>query len=142
MSPYLALEEEEDSGLDEVCVGALSSSPLGGALLLWLPLAEESEGEANTKSVGPILSNKYTHVFLNGSKRSVRKINSHYEYNYRVVAVARSLFQQRQLVEEHNLAPASDFSGPNCKGRQKRGFIVQLKHPIRSSCPNLLLPLS
>lgn len=39
---YLTLQEEEDSGLNEVCVRALSASPLGGAFLLWFPLAEQS----------------------------------------------------------------------------------------------------
>lgn len=39
---YLALQEEEDSGLDEVGVGALSASPLGGTFLLWFSLAEQS----------------------------------------------------------------------------------------------------
>lgn len=39
---YLTLQEEEDSGLDEVGVGALSPSPLGGTFLLWFSLAEQS----------------------------------------------------------------------------------------------------
>lgn len=39
---YLTLQEEEDSGLNEVGVGTLSASPLGGTFLLWFPLAEQS----------------------------------------------------------------------------------------------------
>lgn len=39
---YLTLQEKEDSGLDEVGVGALSASPFGGTFLLWFPLAEQS----------------------------------------------------------------------------------------------------
>lgn len=39
---YLALQEEENSSFDEVGVGALSSSPLGGALLFRLPRTEQS----------------------------------------------------------------------------------------------------
>lgn len=39
---YLTLQEEEDSGLNEVGIGALSASPLGGTFLLWFPLAEQS----------------------------------------------------------------------------------------------------
>lgn len=38
---YLTLQEEEDSGLNEVGVGALSASPLGGPFLLWFSLAEQ-----------------------------------------------------------------------------------------------------
>lgn len=37
---YLTLQEEEDSGLNEVGVGALSASSLGSTFLLWFPLAE------------------------------------------------------------------------------------------------------
>lgn len=39
---YLALQEEEHSGLNEVGVGALSASSLGSTFLLWFPLAEQS----------------------------------------------------------------------------------------------------
>lgn len=39
---YLTLQEEEDSGFNEVRIGALSASPLGGAFLLRFPLAEQS----------------------------------------------------------------------------------------------------
>lgn len=40
---YLTLQEEEDSGLNEVGVRALSASPLRGTFLLRFPLAEQSE---------------------------------------------------------------------------------------------------
>lgn len=39
---YLTLKEEENSCLKEVGVGALPASPLGGSLLFWFPLAEQS----------------------------------------------------------------------------------------------------
>lgn len=39
---YLTLKEEENSCLKEVGIGALSASPLGGSLLFWFPLAEQS----------------------------------------------------------------------------------------------------
>lgn len=42
MTIYLTLQEEEDSGLNEVGVGALSASSLGSTFLLWFPLAKES----------------------------------------------------------------------------------------------------
>lgn len=42
MTIYLTLQEEEDSGLNEVGIGALSASSLGSTFLLWFPLAEES----------------------------------------------------------------------------------------------------
>jgi len=41
---YLTLQEEEDSGLNEVGSGALSAFPLWGAFLLWFPMAEQSLG--------------------------------------------------------------------------------------------------
>lgn len=44
---YLTLQEEEDSGLNEVGVGALSASSLGGTFFLWFPLAEQSLGKKN-----------------------------------------------------------------------------------------------
>lgn len=39
---YLTLQEKEDSGLNEVGVGALSASPLGGTFFFWFSLAEQS----------------------------------------------------------------------------------------------------
>lgn len=39
---YLTLKEEENCCLKEVGIGALSASPLGGSLLFWFPLAEQS----------------------------------------------------------------------------------------------------
>lgn len=39
---YLTLQEEEDSGLNEVDIGALPASPLRGTFLLRFPLAEQS----------------------------------------------------------------------------------------------------
>lgn len=37
---YLTLQEEEDSGLDEIGIDAHPASPLGGTFLLHFPLAE------------------------------------------------------------------------------------------------------
>lgn len=42
MQLYLTFQEEEDSGLDEVSIGALPTPPFGHCLLLSIPVTEES----------------------------------------------------------------------------------------------------
>lgn len=64
MLPHLTLQEEKDSGFDEVGIHALSASSLGHAVIFRVSMTEQSANKDENVQLNLILSNHHVRSFI------------------------------------------------------------------------------
>lgn len=64
MLPHLTLQEEKDSGFDEVGIHALSASSLGHAVIFRVSMTEQSANKDENVHLNLILSNHHVRPFV------------------------------------------------------------------------------
>lgn len=64
MLPHLTLQEEKDSGFDEVGIHALSASSLGHAVIFRVSMTEQSANKDENVHLNLILSNHHVRSFI------------------------------------------------------------------------------
>lgn len=64
MLPHLTLQEEKDSGFDEVGIHALSASSLGHAVIFRVSMTEQSANKDENVHLNLILSTHHVHLLI------------------------------------------------------------------------------